>query len=70
MAWHHLEAVRTKIAELVRLSQRLQRAIDECSGNDGHCPVIEMLDCAPHIHDPDGDVSETDQKVVDAVLRS
>jgi MerR family mercuric resistance operon transcriptional regulator len=48
MASGHLETVRTKIAELVRLSERLQRAIGEGSGSAGdHCPVIEMLDGAP-----------------------
>ena len=48
MASHHLETVRIKIAELLRLSEGLQRAIGECSGNaGGRCPVIEMLDRAP-----------------------
>jgi MerR family mercuric resistance operon transcriptional regulator len=47
MASHRLEAVRMKIAELVRLSESLQRAISECAGSaGGRCPVIEMLECA------------------------
>jgi MerR family mercuric resistance operon transcriptional regulator len=48
LASHHLETVRVRIAELVRLSERLQRAIGECAGSaGGQCPVIVMLDCAP-----------------------
>ena len=48
MALDHLEAVRVKIGQLVRLSERLQHAINSCSAEPGGgCPVIEMLDCAP-----------------------
>ena len=49
MASEHLEAVRLKIAQLVRLSERLQCAMSQCSTEPGgRCPVIEMLDCGPH----------------------
>src|SRR5215203_3073863 len=49
MASEHLEAMRLKIAQLVRLSERLQCAMSQCSTEPGgRCPVIEMLDCGPH----------------------
>jgi MerR family transcriptional regulator, mercuric resistance operon regulatory protein len=47
MASEHLESVQAKIADLMRLSERLEHAIARCSGDKRHCPVIEMLDCAP-----------------------
>lgn len=48
IALHHLEQVRSKIADLARLEQLLASTVERCSG--GHvpeCPVIDMLDTAP-----------------------
>jgi MerR family mercuric resistance operon transcriptional regulator len=45
IAIHHLEQVRGKIADLVRLERLLASTVERCSG--GHvpdCPVIDMLE--------------------------
>ena len=47
IAIHHLEQVRGKIADLVRLERLLASTVERCSG--GHvpdCPVIDMLESA------------------------
>ena len=47
IAIHHLEQVRGKIADLVRLERLLASKVERCSG--GHvpdCPVIDMLESA------------------------
>ena len=45
IAVHHLEQVRSKMADLARLERLLASTVERCSG--GHvpdCPVIDMLD--------------------------
>jgi MerR family mercuric resistance operon transcriptional regulator len=44
IAVHHLEQVRSKMADLARLERLLASTVEQCSG--GHvpdCPVIDML---------------------------
>jgi MerR family mercuric resistance operon transcriptional regulator len=48
IALHHLEQVRSKMADLARLERLLASTVERCSG--GHvsdCPVIDMLESAP-----------------------
>lgn len=45
IALHHLEQVRSKMADLARLERLLASTVERCSG--GHlpdCPVIDMLE--------------------------
>ena len=45
IAVHHLEQVRSKMADLARLEELLTSTVERCSG--GHvpeCPVIDMLE--------------------------
>lgn len=45
IAKHHLEDVRTKIADLARLARLLARTIKRCSGKAvPDCPVLDVLD--------------------------
>lgn len=53
IARHHLEQVRSKIADLVEIERLLAETIEHCSGAaDPECAVIEMLeDAAPSGHE-------------------
>ena len=45
IASHHLEHVRTKIADLVEIERLLAKTIERCSGmQDAECPVIAMIE--------------------------
>lgn len=47
IAFHHLEQVRSKMADLARIERLLASTVERCSG--GHvpdCPVIDMLENA------------------------
>lgn len=47
IALHHLEQVRSKMADLARLERLLASTVERCSG--GHvpdCPIIDMLESA------------------------
>ena len=47
VATHHLEQVRSKIADLVDIERLLAAAIEHCSGRpDPECAIIEMLEDA------------------------
>jgi len=47
IAAHHLEQVRSKIADLVEIERLLAATIEHCSGRpDPKCAVIEMLEDA------------------------
>jgi MerR family transcriptional regulator, mercuric resistance operon regulatory protein len=51
IAAHHLEHIRTKIADLVKLEKLLAKTIAKCSGDTvPECPVIDIL--APQIERP------------------
>ena len=44
IAAHHLEHIRTKISDLVKLEKLLAKTIAKCSGNTApDCPVIDIL---------------------------
>lgn len=44
IAAHHLEHIRTRIADLVKLEKLLAKTIAKCSGNTApDCPVIDIL---------------------------
>ena len=41
----HLESVRTKLTDLLKMEKLLAKTVAECSINDSpNCPVLEMLD--------------------------
>jgi MerR family mercuric resistance operon transcriptional regulator len=41
----HLEGVRAKLADLIRMEQLLAKAVAECGTDPSpNCPVLEMLD--------------------------
>jgi MerR family transcriptional regulator, mercuric resistance operon regulatory protein len=45
IAAHHLDDIRTKIADLRKLERLLAKAIAQCSGNSvPECPVLDILD--------------------------
>lgn len=45
IAAHHLEHVRTKIADLVEIERLLAMTIERCSGRpDAECAVIDMIE--------------------------
>lgn len=45
IAAHHLQQVRSKIADLVEIERLLAETIDHCSGNpEPQCAVIEMIE--------------------------
>jgi len=45
IASHHLEDVRTKLADLTRLEAILAKTVERCVGNASPaCPVLDMLD--------------------------
>lgn len=47
IAAHHLDRVRAKITDLVRLERLLAETIDQCSGGTApECPVLDMIDQA------------------------
>ena len=47
IAAHHLDQVRTKIADLVEIERLLAVTIDHCSGQaDPKCAVIDMLEAS------------------------
>lgn len=46
IAAHHLQQVRSKIADLVEIERLLATTIDHCSGKqEPECAVIEMIEC-------------------------
>ena len=48
IASHHLERVRSKMADLAQLERLLANTIDHCSGGAvPECAIIDMLDDAP-----------------------
>jgi MerR family transcriptional regulator, mercuric resistance operon regulatory protein len=48
IAAHHLDGIRTKIADLKKLERLLAKTIAQCSGNKvPHCPVVDILDVGP-----------------------
>ena len=48
IATHHLDRVRAKMADLVRLERLLASTIERCKGDGAaRCAVIDMLDKAP-----------------------
>jgi MerR family mercuric resistance operon transcriptional regulator len=45
IAAHHLDAIRSKIADLRKLERLLAKTIAQCSGNKvPDCPVLDILD--------------------------
>ena len=48
IASHHLDEIRTKISDLVKLEALLSKTIRKCSGKAvPDCPVIDVLDVPP-----------------------
>lgn len=48
IAAHHLQQVRSKIADLVEIERLLAETIDHCSGRpEPECAVIEMIESPP-----------------------
>ena len=46
IAAHHLQQVRSKIADLVEIERLLAETIEHCSGSqDSECAVMEMIEC-------------------------
>lgn len=53
IAAHHLEHVRTKIADLVEIESLLAMTIERCSGRpDAECAVIDMIEQPEVAHHP------------------
>ena len=55
IASHHLEHVRTKIADLVEIERLLAMTIERCSGRpDAECAIIDMIE-RPEVAHPQDD---------------
>ena len=53
IASHHLEHVRTKIADLVEIERLLAMTIERCSGrHEAECAVIDMIEQPEVAHHP------------------
>lgn len=53
IATHHLEEVRSKVADLKKLERLLAKTVARCSGNTvPDCPVLDILDVRRSRHRP------------------